>query len=254
MAEKINKRKKKKDKRNRIYLLPNLFTTGNLFCGFFGLIAAIEGHYAKAAIAILFAMIFDILDGRIARFTGATSRFGIEYDSLCDLVSFGVAPAILVFTFALESYGRYGWLAAFLYVACAALRLAKFNVQAAREPNYFSGLPSPGAAGLMASTVLFSLWIGLEQPVKHIAILLMVYIVSYLMVSNAPYPSFKKLTFAERHPFYSLVFFVLFLTVIAAEPHVTLFVGFLLYATSGPFLLALRARRGQKVPVSSEIQ
>ncbi len=246
--------KKKRKNKNRIYLLPNLFTTGNLFCGFYGLVSAIQGDFFKAAVAILVAMIFDILDGRVARYTGSTSRFGIEYDSLCDLVSFGVAPAILVYTFALQTYGRYGWLAAFLYVACAALRLAKFNVQAVKESSYFTGLPSPGAAGLMASTVLFSLWFGLEQPVKHIAILIMVYIISYLMVSNAPYFSFKKFSFAEKHPFYALVFFVLILTVMAAEPPLTLFIGFLLYTLSGPLLLALRARRGESVQVSSEIQ
>jgi len=247
----MNKRRPKKEKRPRTPILPSLFTTGNLFCGFFALISAIEGRFLQAGVAILVAIIFDILDGRVARYTGTTSRFGLEYDSLCDLVSFGVAPAVLIYTFALKSYGRYGWLAAFLYVATAALRLAKFNLQSAKERAYFSGMPSPGAAGLLASTVLFSGWYGLSQPVKHIAILAMVYIISYLMVSGIPYFSFKKVSFAEKHPFYSLVIFVLLLTVVAAEPQVTLFVGFFLYALSGPLLLALRARRGQ-VAVSSQ--
>ena len=243
---------RRRGKERRIPVLPSLLTTGNLFCGFFALVSAIEGQPLRAAVAILAAMIFDILDGRIARYTGTTSRFGLEYDSLCDLVSFGVAPAILVYTFALKSYGRYGWLAAFLYVATAALRLAKFNVQGSKEKAYFYGLPSPGAAGLMASTVLFAVWLGLSSPVKHVAILIMVYTISYLMVSGIPYFSFKKLAFAERHPFYSLVVFVLLLTVAASEPPLMLFIGFLLYALSGPLLLALRARRGQ-VTVSSEI-
>jgi len=252
-GNKMNRAKRpKREKRDRIPILPNLFTTGNLFCGFFSLISAIEGQYLRAGVAILVAIIFDILDGRVARYTRTTSRFGLEYDSLCDLVSFGVAPAVLIYTFALKSYGRYGWLAAFLYVATAALRLAKFNVQTLKEKTYFSGIPSPGAAGLLASTVLFSHWYGLSSPVKHVAILVMVYIISYLMVSGIPYFSFKKLDFAEKHPFYSLVVFVLLLTVVAAEPPVTLFVGFLLYALSGPFLLALRARRGQRVVVSSQ--
>ncbi len=242
---------KRKRTRNRIPVLPSLLTTGNLFCGFFALVSAIEGQFIRAAVAILVAMIFDILDGRIARYTGTTSRFGLEYDSLCDLVSFGVAPAILVYTFALKPYGRYGWLAAFLYVATAALRLAKFNIQNSKEKAYFSGLPSPGAAGLVASTILFTLWLGLSYPVRHVAILAMVYIISYLMVSGIPYFSFKKLDFAERHPFYSLVIFVLMLTVAAAEPQLILFCGFLAYALSGPFLLALRVKRGQ-VTVSTE--
>ncbi len=236
-----------------INILPSILTTGNLFCGFFALISAIEGHYTRAAIMVLMAMIFDILDGRVARLTGTTSRFGLEYDSLCDLVSFGVAPAILVFTFALKPYGRYGWLAAFIYVATTALRLARFNVQSLSDRAFFSGLPSPAAAGIMASMVLFIRWLGLEPPVKHVTILILVYIVSYLMVSGIPYFSFKKLQFAERHPFYSLVGFVLLLTVVAAEPPLTLFVLFSLYALSGPLLLGLRAWRGQRVPVSSEL-
>ncbi len=243
---------KRREKRRQILILPSLLTTGNLFCGFFALVSAVEGHFGRASIAILVAIVFDILDGRIARYTNTTSRFGLEYDSLCDLVSFGTAPAILVYTYALKSYGRYGWLAAFLYVATAALRLAKFNIQSAKERNYFSGLPSPGAAGLIASTILFTLWLGVSYPVRHVAILVMVYIISYLMVSGIPYFSFKKVAFAERHPFYSLVIFVLLLTVTAAEPVLILFCGFLLYALSGPLLLALRAKRG-RVAVSSEI-
>ena len=233
-------------------LLPSLLTTGNLFFGFYALVAAIGEDFFRAAGAILVAMIFDILDGRVARLTGTTSRFGIEYDSLCDLVSFGVAPAILVYTFALKPYGRYGWLAAFVYVATAALRLARFNIQTLSDKTYFSGLPSPAAAGLVASSVLFTKWLGVEQPVKHVTILIMVYTISYLMVSGIPYFSFKKLNFAETHPFYSLVIFVLLLAIVAAEPFLFLFVLFFLYTLSGPLLLGLRAWRGQRVPLSSE--
>ena len=244
---------KRPRKGRKITLLPSILTTGNIFCGFYALIAAIEGHYPASSVAILIAMIFDILDGRVARFTGTSSRFGLEYDSLCDLVSFGVAPAILVFTYALKPYGRYGWLAAFVYVATTALRLARFNTQSYGEKNFFSGLPSPAAAGLVASSILFTRWLGFEQPVKHVALLLMVYTISYLMVSGIPYFSFKRITFAERHPFYALVAFVLLLALIATEPPLTIFLGFILYVLSGPLLLGLRVWRGHKVAISSEV-
>ncbi len=249
-GEKMTKIKKHKPR--NLYILPSLFTTANLFCGFFALVSAIGGHFFRAAVAILTAMIFDVLDGRIARFTNATSRFGLEYDSLCDLVSFGVSPAILAYTYALKSYGRYGWLAAFLYVATAALRLARFNVQTSTDKAYFTGLPSPAAAGLVATMVLFTRWLGLDPPVRHLAILAVVYILSYLMVSNIPYFSFKRIYFAERHPFYSLVAFVLILTVVAAEPPLMLFAIFLLYSLSGPLLLALRGWRRERVPISEK--
>jgi CDP-diacylglycerol--serine O-phosphatidyltransferase len=243
----------KKDKVRPPYILPSLFTTANLFCGFYALVATVEGNYFRAAVAILVAMVFDILDGRVARLTGTVSRFGVEYDSLCDLISFGLSPAFLAYAFALKSYGRYGWLACFLYVATAALRLARFNVQASSAARaYFTGLPSPAAAGLVATTVLFSLWMGIEPPVQHLAILAMVYILSYLMVSNIPYFSFKRVSWAERHPFYSLVAFVLIFTVVAAEPPLMLFLVFLFYALSGPFLLALRSWRRERVPVSEK--
>ncbi len=242
------------EKKRSIYLLPSLFTTGNLFCGFYAIIASIEGHYFRAAAAVLMAMIFDILDGRVARITGTASRFGVEYDSLCDLVSFGLAPALLAYMFALKVYGRYGWLACFLYVATAALRLARFNIQASGSAKtYFSGLPSPAAAGLVVTSVLFMRWLGLDPPVKHIAILAMVYILSYLMVSNIPYFSFKRMPWAERHPFYTLVSFVLILTVIATEPQVTFFIVFFLYALSGPVLLTLRGWRRVRIPVSEKL-
>ncbi len=243
----------KREKKRPTYILPSLFTTANLFCGFYAVIAAIEGHYFRTVVAVLMAMVFDVLDGRVARMTGTASRFGVEYDSLCDLVSFGLAPALLAYTFALKAYGRYGWLACFLYVATAALRLARFNVQAtSTSKTYFTGLPSPAAAGLVVTTVLFSRWLGLEPPVRHIAILAMVYILSYLMVSNIPYFSFKRVAWAEKHPFYALVSFVLILTVVAAEPPLTLFLVFLLYVLSGPFLLALRGWRRVRVPVSEK--
>ncbi len=232
------------------YILPSLFTTANLFCGFFALVSAIEGNFFRSAIAIITAMLFDILDGRIARLTKATSRFGLEYDSLCDLVSFGIAPAVVAYCFALKSYGRYGWLAAFLYVATTALRLARFNIQDSTDKVYFTGLPSPGAAGLIASMILFIRWFDLELELRRLGVLIVVYILSYLMVSNFPYFSFKRIRFAERHPFQSLVAFVLILTVIAAEPSLMLFVVACIYVLSGPCVFLVKYIRKKRVPVS----
>ena len=151
-------RKKRRPVKQRrgIYILPNLFTTGSLFCGFFSIIAAFNGDFSKAAVAIVVSGAFDWLDGRIARMSNTMSRFGEEYDSLADLISFGVAPGVLIYTWALIPFGRVGWLAAFLYVACAALRLARFNVDSGRVGlKYFEGMPTPGAGGMIAATVLF---------------------------------------------------------------------------------------------------
>ncbi len=232
------------------YILPSLFTTGNLFCGFFALISAIGGNFFRSAVAIIMAMLFDILDGRIARLTKTTSRFGQEYDSLCDLVSFGISPAVLAYCFVLKSYGRYGWLAAFLYVATTALRLARFNIQNSTARMYFTGLPSPGAAGLIATLILFIKWVGLDSEVRRLGVLIIVYVLSYLMVSNIPYFSFKRVRFAEQHPFHSLVAFVLILTVIAAEPILMLFVLACIYVLSGPCIFLVRYRRKKGISVS----
>ena len=139
------------------YILPNLFTTANMFCGFFGMVNSFDGHYQTAAVAILASCLFDILDGKVARLVGATSRFGVEYDSLADLVAFGVGPAVLMYMWALKPFGRLGWLAAFLFMACGALRLARFNVQVDTvSKKYFVGLPIPGAACMVSTIVLFA--------------------------------------------------------------------------------------------------
>jgi len=139
---------------NPYNLLPNLFTTLNLLCGFFAIISVINGDFFQASWAILFAIIFDVFDGRIARFLGQSSRFGTEYDSLCDLVSFGIAPAVLIYVFSLKTFGRAGWLACFLYTACVALRLARFNIRIDSKSNYFEGLPSPAGGAFLASMVI----------------------------------------------------------------------------------------------------
>ncbi len=214
-------------------LLPHLFTTGNLLAGFFALMYALSGQITPASWALFVAIVCDILDGRLARLTRSTSRFGMEYDSLCDMVSFGVAPSLLAYKFALEPYGRYGWLAAFIYVACTALRLARFNVEELPH-KYFKGLPSPAAAGLLAGTVIFLQHLGATFPVKHLALLLLIYSVSFLMISPWPYPSFKVLRFSERQMSWLLPLIVVLFAIMALEPEITLFWAFLSYALWAP--------------------
>jgi CDP-diacylglycerol--serine O-phosphatidyltransferase len=221
--------------RRGVYILPNLFTTGNLFCGFWAIIAVFQEKFFFAAIAILLASVFDILDGKIARLSGATSKFGVQYDSLADLVSFGIAPAVLAFSWALREYGRFGWLAAFLFVVCGALRLARFNVMSASgETKYFKGLPIPAAASMIALTILLYLRLIETAWVKDIVILVMIYILAFLMVSNIRYFSFKELNLAKRKPFSIFMFIVLSMIVIVMEPVLVLFVFVLFYIFSGP--------------------
>lgn len=216
-----------------IYILPNLVTTGNLFCGFFAIVSAIKGEFMTAAYAIVAASFFDLLDGRLARLTHSTSKFGAEYDSLCDLCSFGMAPAILLHQWALYPLGRIGWLASFLFVTCGALRLARFNVQVnIIEKNYFQGLPIPMAAGIVASSVLAFTDLGIN-PIANIGLLAMTFLLALVMVSTFRYRSFKDLDLKERMPFRYLVVGVGILVVIALRPEVNLFVLFLTYAVLG---------------------
>lgn len=216
-----------------IYILPNLVTTGNLFCGFFAIISSIKGEFSTAAYAIVAASFFDLLDGRLARLTRSTSKFGAEYDSLCDLCSFGMAPAILLHQWALYPFGRIGWLACFLYVTCGALRLARFNVQAnIIEKSYFQGLPIPMAAGIVASAVLAFTDMGIN-PMANIGLLLMTFLLSFVMVSTFRYRSFKDLDLKERLPFRFLVLGVGIFAAVALRPEVNLFVLFLTYAVLG---------------------
>ncbi len=234
--------------RKGVYLLPNLITSLSLFGGFYSIIACLDGRFERAAIAILISAVLDGLDGRVARLTNTSSEFGMEYDSLSDLVAFGIAPGVLIFTWALEPFGRYGWLAAFLYVVCGALRLARFNVQSATvESRTFKGLPIPAAAVLVASTVLFFFYVGQEDVTKHIAVLAMVYSLAYLMVSNVQYYNFKELNLSKRMPFRFLVGVILLLIVVAAEPSVMVFVFTLIYVVSGPVMTLVSRRRGAKV-------
>ncbi len=232
-----------------VYILPNLFTTGNLFCGFWAIISIFQEKFDMAAYAILLAGVFDVLDGKVARLSGATSKFGVQYDSLADLVSFGIAPAVLAFNWALRPYGKFGWLAAFLFVVCGALRLARFNVQSSfGEVKYFKGLPIPAAASLIALTILLYFELIESGGVKDIVILIMIYLLSFLMVSNIRYFSIKELNLAKRKPFSIFIFIVLLMIVIAMAPVIVLFVSALLYVLSGPtnLLIAWRKKKAMK--------
>jgi CDP-diacylglycerol--serine O-phosphatidyltransferase len=221
--------------RKGIYILPNLLTTGNLLCGFWAIISVFQEQFYFAAVAILLASVFDAFDGKVAKLSGTTSKFGMQFDSLADLVSFGIAPALLAFSWALRPYGKFGWLAAFTFVACGAIRLARFNVLASSgETKYFKGLPIPAAASMIAFTILLYLRLIETNWVKDIVILVMIYILAFLMVSNIRYFSFKELGLAKRKPLSSFVFVVLSLIVIVMEPVVVLSAFVLFYVLSGP--------------------
>jgi CDP-diacylglycerol--serine O-phosphatidyltransferase len=229
--------------RRGVYLLPNLFTSAGLFAGFYSIIATLSEEYRLAAVMILVAQLCDVLDGRLARLTRSTSSFGIQYDSLADLVAFGVAPGILVYQWALVPWGRWGWLAASLYVTCGALRLARFNVQIASvEKRHFVGLPIPAAADLIAATVLLYYFFGGAGATnKHILMLLVIYAVAGLMVSEIRYYSFKEIRFHHRHPFPVLLALIFLIMLTIGAPEAVLFLGAAGYALSGPLGLAARA-------------
>jgi CDP-diacylglycerol---serine O-phosphatidyltransferase len=242
--------------KGKYYILPSLLTTISLFSGFYAIVAAINGRYFQAAIAILVAGIFDGLDGRVARMTKTTSRFGMEYDSLCDLVAFGVAPALLGYLWALQPYGRYGWLAGFLYVATTALRLARFNTQdVVSDQKTFTGLPCPAAAAMIATSVLFFSYLGDRgEPVRDVFVLVLVYGLSYLMVSTHKYMSFKHPRTSKAKAFQVLVGMVLVLMVVATEPQVTLFVIGFLYVLSGPVGGLYQALLGKKAAKEQDVR
>jgi len=229
--------KQARDLRKGIYILPNFFTTCSLFCAFYSIIASFHSDFTKAAWAILFSAGFDWLDGKIARLSNSMSQFGMEYDSLSDLIAFGLAPGLLIYTWALTPFGRIGWLAAFLYVACAALRLARFNVNfGSVETRYFQGLPSPGAGVMIATTIIIAYHAGWVDSSKHFTILLLTFFLSFMMVSKIRYHSLKKLELTSTIPFQILVITLCVIILVAAEPQITLFVIFFLYVFSGPVL------------------
>ena len=243
-------KKTNKPRSKGIYLLPNLFTTSALFAGFYAITGAVNEHFEIAVIVIFIAMILDGLDGRVARMTNTQSEFGAQYDSLADLVSFGVAPAAVAYSWGLASLGKLGWMAAFIYVTCGALRLSRFNVQhSTADKRYFTGLASPAAAALVASYI----WVMVDNQISGSAavygLLVVTSLAGLLMVSNIRYHSFKELNFTGKVPFVVAVIVMLVFALIYVEPPLVLFLTSLVYAGSGialTFSLLRRRRRDKK--------
>jgi len=226
-----------------IHILPSLFTTGNVFCGFYAFIAVLNEQFYFAAWAIVAGMIFDGLDGRIARLTKTTSAFGEQYDSLADIITFGMAPAFLAYSWVLKPFGRLGWMAAFLFLLCAALRLARFNVTKPEiRSEHFVGLPSPASAVVIASIVIAfeDLFATRMNP---FIMVMVVYALAFLMVSNIKYPAFKRFDFKKRVVFSRFLFVILFIYVLATIPRVALFILGITYAIIGPIGLLLKNKK-----------
>ncbi len=242
-SEQLQKRKR------GIYLLPNLFTTAALFSGFYAVLAGINGKFEHAAIAIFVAMVMDGLDGRVARLTNTQTAFGAEYDSLSDMVAFGLAPSLVMYVWSLSGLGKLGWLAAFVYTAGAALRLARFNTQVGTaDKRYFQGLPSPAAAAVISGSVWVAVDYGLTgEAIAYLACVL-TGVTGLLMVSNVRYNSFKEVDFRGKVPFFSIVIIMLAFAVVVVQPPLVLFGLFLAYAFSGPAitLIHLRRRRAER--------
>ena len=228
-----------------IYLLPNLLTTGALFSGFYSIVAAMNQHYDSAAIAIFVAIILDGMDGRIARLTNTQSEFGMQYDSLSDMISFGLAPSLVVYQWVLFNMGKLGWLAAFVYTACASLRLARFNTQATSiDKRYFQGLPSPGAAAVLGGAVWFGSSHGLADTTAiSIVCFLLTIIVGLLMVSNIRYHSFKEFDPKNRIPFMAFLIIVPIFVLIAIKPALVLLLLAMSYIISGPIFTLILLHR-----------
>nr|WP_240009705.1 CDP-diacylglycerol--serine O-phosphatidyltransferase [Marinomonas algicola] len=224
----------RKQPRKGVYLLPNLFTTAALFSGFYSIIAAMNGDFIQAASAIFIAGILDTLDGRVARLTHTESAFGAEYDSLSDMVSFGIAPALVAFSWCLAPLGKVGWIAAFIYAVGAALRLARFNTMlGVEEKRYFTGLPSPAAALIVAGVIWAANEVGIAGADLASIMALLVPVTGLLMVSNVKYRSFKDLDLKGRVPFVVLLSAVLVLVLVALEPAIVLMAVFVFYGLSG---------------------
>ena len=240
-----------KPRRRGIYLLPNLLTTGALFAGFYAIVAAMNGKFEPASVAVFIAMILDGLDGRVARMTNTQSAFGAEYDSLSDMISFGLAPALVMYIWSLSSlveygwqWGKLGWLGAFIYVAAAALRLARFNTKVgSSDKRYFQGLPSPAAAAVVIGMV----WVFFDQKVNGqqlapVALVLTI-VTGLLMVSNISYYSFKDVDLKNKVPFMAIFAIVLIFVLASIDPPKVLFGCFLIYALSGPTVSIVRRLR-----------
>lgn len=244
-------KEKKLPRHKSVYLLPNLLTTTSLFIGFLGLTWAIKGDFASCALCILASCVFDGLDGKVARLTGTTSEFGVQLDSLADLVAFGVVPATMAYLWMLDGFGRLGLMAAFLFMACGALRLARFNVQAAvSSKKHFVGLPIPAAACTLATLVLFTEYVpqAYIESIVPTSTLVLVYVLSFFMVSTIRFYSFKEISAFKAHPFSWMVTAILVFSLVASRPKVLGFLIFLGYLISGPlYTLFLLSRRGKRL-------
>lgn len=244
----VSTEEKKKPKRG-IYLLPNLFTTAGLFSGFYAIVNAMSGHFEHAAIAIFIAMIMDMLDGRVARLTNTTSEFGVQYDSLADMVSFGLAPSLVIYAWSLQSMGKLGWLAAFVYAAGAALRLARFNTQVGTaDKRFFQGLPSPAAAAVVAGLVWISVDNQLTGEDMRILALILTLLAGLAMVSNFRYYSFKQIDLKGKVPFFAMLIMVSLFVLVSLDPPQVLFGIFLAYMFSGLIMTiwGIRQKRQQR--------
>lgn len=244
---------KRKIKRG-IYILPSIFTSLGLFCGFYSITASIKLSFLNASWAIILAAAFDAIDGRIARLTHSVSRFGEHYDSLVDVISFGVAPGVLLYNWALQPFGRWGWLATFLYLICVALRLARFNIQSKSiESKYFQGLPCPPSAVMIATTVILFYNLGIGEMINF-TIPILTCILAMLMVSTIRYLSFKNFDFRKKRPFSVLVAVILLLIIFFGEPVMFLFTGAVIYIISGPigYFFYMRSKRIKKEPLKEK--
>jgi CDP-diacylglycerol--serine O-phosphatidyltransferase len=241
-------------RRTGIFLLPSLLTTGNLFLGFFALLLTVENRYTEAALAIFVAMIMDVLDGRVARLMKATSQFGLEFDSLADVVSFCVAPAFLIYSFALSVLERPAWFGAFLFVICGALRLARFNIHTGTvDRRFFVGLPTPAAAGVVAGAVILLQGVEASRWLL-VTIAIATYVVALLMVSTFRYWSFKEFDFARRRPLSALLVMVLSVMIVATRHDVFLFLIFAGYAASGPIRRLIVGRTPTLLPADQAVK
>ncbi|OGT44546.1 MAG: CDP-diacylglycerol--serine O-phosphatidyltransferase [Gammaproteobacteria bacterium RIFCSPHIGHO2_12_FULL_37_34] len=240
--QELDSEQAEKQPQRGIYLLPNLLTTAALFAGFYSIVAAMKGHFEAAAIAIFVGMIADGLDGRVARLTNTQTAFGAQYDSLSDMVAFGIAPALVIYSWSLSYLGKLGWLAAFLYTAATALRLARFNVQIT-DKTYFQGLPCPSAAGVIASIIWMGASFQAQGSLFAVPISAFIIVIAALMVSTIRYYSFKHVDFKGRVPFITVVIAVFIIAAVALEPPEMLFSLFLIYIISGPVITLWQIRK-----------
>ncbi len=241
-----------KKRRKGIFILPNLFTLAALFGGFYAVVMAVNSHFDLAAVGIFCAMVLDSLDGRVARLTNTQSAFGEQMDSLSDMVSFGAAPAIISYVWALQGLGRWGWIAAFVYCACTALRLARFNVNTAVvDKRYFQGLPSPAAAALVAGFI----WLMVDLDVKGHAVAWPMFALTLYagltMVTNVPFYSFKDVPMKRSVPFAAIVLIALAIAVVNIDPPIVMFSLFVVYGLSGYLIYLWRKAKGMQTSVIS---